>query len=75
MIVSLADFFLRHQKLVSAGKQINAEVYQEFLRQLEVPWVKRTYPGGKYVFEADLLPVHTARTNQQLFPEFWTLVD
>jgi hypothetical protein len=34
----------------SAGEQINADVYQDFLRQHLVPWAKRTYPDGKYEY-------------------------
>ncbi len=48
IIVSLADFFLRHQKLVSAGKQMNAEVYQQFLRQHVAPLGQEDISWWKY---------------------------
>jgi hypothetical protein len=48
MRVGLAD--LHHRKSVSAGKRVNADVYQELLRPHVIPWVQRTYPDRKYVF-------------------------
>jgi hypothetical protein len=39
------------RKPVSTGEGVNANIYKElFLKQHMVPWVQRTYPGGKYVF-------------------------
>jgi hypothetical protein len=38
---------------VSAGKRVNANVYQDLLRKHVVPWIQRTYSGGNYVFQQD----------------------
>jgi hypothetical protein len=35
---------------VFAGERVNADFYQELLRQHVVPWVQKLYPDGKYVF-------------------------
>jgi hypothetical protein len=44
----LAD--LHRRRPVFACEYVNADIYQEFLRQDVVPWGRRTYPDGKYVF-------------------------
>jgi hypothetical protein len=38
---------------VSAGKRVNANIYQDLLRKHVVPWIQRTYLGGNYVFQQD----------------------
>jgi hypothetical protein len=64
---------------VSAGERVNADVYQGLLRKHVVPWIKRTYPDGNYVFQQDSAPAHTARTTQEFLTEtmaeFWTPAD
>jgi hypothetical protein len=64
---------------VSAGEQVNGDVYQDLLRRHVVLWIKRRYPDGNYIFQQDLAPAHIARTTQQFLretmAEFWTLAD
>jgi DDE superfamily endonuclease len=54
---------------VAAGERINAAIYQELLRQHVVPWLKRTYPDGNYVFQQDSAPAHAARSTQDFLRE------
>jgi hypothetical protein len=60
---------------IDACKWVNAEVYQDLLRQHVVPWIQQTYPDGNYVFQQ----AQTAQTTQQFLREtmveFWTPVD
>lgn len=37
-----------------------AKVYCKILRYIVLPWLKRNYPAGNYVFQQDGAPVHTA---------------
>jgi hypothetical protein len=64
---------------VSAGERVNADVYQDLFQKHVIPWIKRTYPDGYYVFEQDSAPAHTAQTTQQFLretmAEFWTPAD
>jgi hypothetical protein len=64
---------------VSAGERVNTDVYQDLLQKHVVPWIKRTYSDGNYVFQQDSAPAHTARTTQQFLREnmveFWIPVD
>jgi hypothetical protein len=53
---------------VLSGERVNPDVYQEFLRQLVVPW-------RKLHLLADSAPVPTASYTQLLLAELWTLVD
>ncbi len=47
----LAD--LRHQRPVFAGEHVNADIYQELLRQHVVPWVQRGVAWWKIRPSAD----------------------
>ncbi len=49
MKAGLAD--LGRWWLLSTGKQVNADIYQEHLRQDVVPWVHWMYPDQKYIFQ------------------------
>jgi hypothetical protein len=36
--------------LAFSGEHVNADIYQELLRQHVDPWVATTFPGKKYIF-------------------------
>jgi hypothetical protein len=67
------------EKIFTVDLAVNADVYQALLRKHVVPWIKRTYPDGNYVFQQDSALAHTARTTQEFLretmAEFWTPVD
>jgi hypothetical protein len=58
---------------IGAGECVNADIYQDLLRQHVVSMIQQTYLDGIYVFQQDLAPVYTARTTQKFFRE--TMVD
>jgi hypothetical protein len=43
---------------IGAGEWVNADIYQDLLRQHVVPMIQRTYLDGIYVFQQDLAPVY-----------------
>jgi hypothetical protein len=58
---------------VSAGRRVNANIFQELLRQRVVHRTQKTYPDGKYIKSlADSAPPYPARTTQKLLVEFWS---
>jgi hypothetical protein len=57
--------------LVFTGEHVNSDVYRELLRQHVVPLSLEDVSWQKKSLSADLVLVHTARTTQQLFAEFW----
>jgi hypothetical protein len=54
---------------VAAGERINAVVYQDLLQRHVVPWLKRVYPDGNYVFQQDSALAHAAKTTQEFLRE------
>lgn len=54
---------------VAAGERLDAAAYQDLLRRHVVPWLKRAYPDGNYVFQQDGAPCHTANSTQQFLEE------
>ena len=65
---------------VAVGERLNAAAYQALLHQYVVPWLKRAYRGGQYVFQQDGAPCHTALSTRHFLevemadcwpPELW----
>jgi len=56
-------------------EKCNAEVYYKLLRYKVLPWLKRNFPAGNYVFQQDGAPAHTAGKVQKFlsnsFADFW----
>ena len=57
------------------GLKITAKVYIEVLETHVIPWLKKTYPQGNYVFQQDSAPPHKAKITQKFmddnFAEYW----
>ena len=57
------------------GLRVGAKEYIKVLRYHVLPWLKKTYPKGNYIFQQDGAPGHTALTAQQFltrnFAKFW----
>ena len=60
---------------VPAGVKVNTEAYLELLESKVLPWLKKTYPQGNYVFQQDGAPAHTSRRTQKWLAanmsDFW----
>ena len=58
-----------------AGLKITAKVYMDVLKKKVLPWLKRTYPRGNYVFQQDSAPAHKAKVTQawmeKNFAAYW----
>ena len=57
------------------GLKINAQVYMKVLRTHVLPWLKKTYPGGNYIWQQDSAPAHRANVTQRWmdnnFANYW----
>ena len=57
------------------GLKITSKVYIDVLKKHVIPWLKRTYPRGNYVFQQDSAPAHKAKITQKFmddnFAEYW----
>jgi hypothetical protein len=49
---------------IPGGLKVNTEVYIDLLKKKFVPWLRRTYPDGNYVFQQDGAPAHTSKRTQ-----------
>jgi inhibitor of nuclear factor kappa-B kinase subunit alpha len=60
---------------VPAGVKVNTDEYLRLLSDFFLPWVKKNYPRGNYVFQQDGAPAHTARRTQDWLAtnlaDFW----
>ncbi len=60
---------------VPAGVKVNTEEYLRLLESKLLPWLKKTYPRGNYVFQQDGAPCHTSKRTQEWlganFADFW----
>jgi hypothetical protein len=50
---------------IPAGLKVNTEVYIGLLERHLVPWLRRNYPDGNYVFQQDGAPAHTLKRTQE----------
>ena len=57
------------------GLKINAQVYMKVPRTHVLPWLKKTYPGGNYIWQQDSAPAHRANVTQRWmdnnFANYW----
>jgi transposase len=60
---------------VPEGVKVNSDAYIELLKSKVVPWLKKTYPKGNYVWQQDGAPAHTSKKTQAWLAEnmsmFW----
>jgi transposase-like protein len=60
---------------VPAGVKVNTDAYLDLLATHVLPWLKKTYPKGNYVFQQDGAPAHTANKTQKWLADnmasFW----
>lgn len=58
-----------------ANEKIDSEKYMEMLERHVLPWLRRTYPAGNYVFQQDGAPAHTSKKTQDFLkskmPAVW----
>ena len=47
------------------GLMVNTEVYMKVLRYHVIPWIRRNYPKGNYVWQQDGAPAHKPIKTQQ----------
>jgi hypothetical protein len=50
---------------IPEGEKVNTEVYIRLLESKVVPWLKKKFPDGNYVFQQDGAPAHTANRTQE----------
>lgn len=50
---------------VNANEKIDSKVYGRLLDMHVIPWIKKTYPDGKFVFQQDGAPAHTSKSIQE----------
>ena len=57
------------------GEKVNSEVYINILATKLLPWLRKTFPAGNYVFQQDSAPAHASRRTQDWLrsnmAEFW----
>ena len=60
---------------IPENEKVNAAVYQNLLKKHFLPWLRKNYPPGSYVFQQDGAPSHTAKSTQAFLTsegiEFW----
>jgi transposase len=60
---------------VPDGEKVNSEVYINILATKLVPWLRKTFPEGNYVFQQDSAPAHASKKTQEWLranvAEFW----
>jgi inhibitor of nuclear factor kappa-B kinase subunit alpha len=60
---------------IPEGLKVNTEAYLNLLETELLPWLKKTYPEGNYVFQQDGAPCHTSQRTQEWlgknFANFW----
>lgn len=60
---------------VPAGQKVNTDLYIKLLSTHLLPWLKKNYPRGNYVFQQDGAPAHTSKKTQDWLAtnlkEFW----
>ncbi len=54
---------------VEEGEKVTAEVYIRLMKKHIIPWIRRTYPPGTYVFQQDGAHAYTARATLRFFEE------
>ena len=47
------------------GEKVNTEVYLAILRSKVLPWLRKTFPNGGYVFQQDSAPAHASKKTQE----------
>jgi inhibitor of nuclear factor kappa-B kinase subunit alpha len=61
---------------IPSGLKVNTDVYIGLLEQHLVPWLRKNYPEGNYVFQQDGAPAHTSNRTQKWMAEnlanFWS---
>ena len=61
---------------IHENEKITSEVYQKLLRRHFLPWLRKNYASGTYVFQQDGAPAHTSRSTVDFLNaeavEFWT---
>lgn len=61
---------------IPQGLKVNAQVYQDLLKQHILPWLEATYPLGDYTWQQDGALAHTAKTTQKFLEtnmaNFWS---
>ena len=57
------------------GLKITAKIYQDVLKKHVLPWLKKTYPRGNYIWQQDSAPPHRAKMTQKWlednFSAYW----
>jgi inhibitor of nuclear factor kappa-B kinase subunit alpha len=60
---------------IPSGLKVNTEVYIDLLSTKLLPWLRRNYPEGNYVFQQDGAPAHTSKRTQEWLAantaDFW----
>jgi hypothetical protein len=49
---------------IPEGEKVNTEVYIAILRSKVLPWLKKTFPNGDYIFQQDSAPAHASNKTQ-----------
>jgi hypothetical protein len=47
------------------GIKVNTEAYLALLKSKVLPWLKRNYPDGNYIWQQDGAPAHTSKKSQE----------
>ena len=50
---------------IPTGLKVNTDVYIDLLKTKLLPWLRRNYPEGNYVFQQDGAPAHTSKRTQE----------
>jgi hypothetical protein len=60
---------------VPEGEKVNTEAYIGLLEANLLPWLRKNYPAGNYVFQQDGAPAHTSNRTQKWLADnlaqFW----
>jgi Asp-tRNA(Asn)/Glu-tRNA(Gln) amidotransferase C subunit len=50
---------------IPAGVKVNTDVYIGILQKHVLPWTKREYPDGEFIWQQDGAPCHTSKRSQE----------
>ena len=60
---------------VPSGLKVTSDAYIELLQKFVLPWLKKNYPHGNFVFQQDGAPAHTSNKTQKWLQDqnipFW----
>jgi hypothetical protein len=48
------------------GQKVNTEMYISILKAKLLPWLRKNYPEGNYVYQQDSAPAHASKKTQDI---------